>query len=239
MAPALDAHHAIMRKLIAKHKCYEVKTIGDSFMCALHSPEQALEFACQLQLAFHEHDWGHNDIDHVYYEMLDTEVEPRIWNGLRVRVGLHFGQGSIKLDPTSKRYDYYGTVVNSAARIESVCHGGQVGMSQTMYEAVRNKSPNVVFTDLGPVELRGLPEPLHMWQALPQSLAGRTFPALRVDKGDIRDVEDEDDDETDSGLGSREPSHVTSAFHERFENHPLVVKGSISARDMQVSPQIG
>ena len=40
MAPALDAHHTIIRRLIARHGCYEVKTIGDSFMCASHSPEQ-------------------------------------------------------------------------------------------------------------------------------------------------------------------------------------------------------
>ena len=52
------------------------------------------------------------------------------WNGLRVRVGIHCGYGEIRYDPVTKRYDYYGTVVNTAARIESVCHGGQIGISQ-------------------------------------------------------------------------------------------------------------
>eukprot|EP00667_Euglena_gracilis_P029947 EG_transcript_40525 len=38
MATALDAHHSLLRKLIQKYKCYEVKTIGDSFMVACADP---------------------------------------------------------------------------------------------------------------------------------------------------------------------------------------------------------
>lgn len=45
--------------------------------------------------------------------------------------------------------DYYGTVVNVAARIESVCHGGQVGVSQAVYDAVHHSLGNVVWDDLG------------------------------------------------------------------------------------------
>eukprot|EP00667_Euglena_gracilis_P002849 EG_transcript_2857 len=41
MAGALDTHHRLIRRLIARHQCYEVKTIGDSFMCATKSPAQA------------------------------------------------------------------------------------------------------------------------------------------------------------------------------------------------------
>lgn len=45
--------------------------------------------------------------------------------------------------------DYYGTVVNVAARIESVCHGGQVGVSQAVYDAVHHSLGNVAWDDLG------------------------------------------------------------------------------------------
>eukprot|EP00667_Euglena_gracilis_P002716 EG_transcript_2718 len=34
MATALHVHHTLIRRLIAKYNLYEVKTIGDSFMCA-------------------------------------------------------------------------------------------------------------------------------------------------------------------------------------------------------------
>ena len=35
MAAALDTHHDTIRRLIATHKAYEVKTIGDCFMIAV------------------------------------------------------------------------------------------------------------------------------------------------------------------------------------------------------------
>eukprot|EP00667_Euglena_gracilis_P007086 EG_transcript_7152 len=68
MAAALDAHHALVRRLIAKYHCYEVKTIGDSFMCATKSPSQAVSFALALQEDFVRHDWGTNRIDRAYAE---------------------------------------------------------------------------------------------------------------------------------------------------------------------------
>eukprot|EP00667_Euglena_gracilis_P005443 EG_transcript_5481 len=139
MAAALDAHHTLIRRLIAKYHCYEVKTIGDSFMCATRSPSQAVAFALALQEDFVRHDWGTDRIDRVYAALMPPDAEPEAagcWNGLRVRAGIHFGLGDIKLDPISKGYDYYGTVVNTAARIESVCHGGQTGVSAAVFEAL-------------------------------------------------------------------------------------------------------
>lgn len=43
--------------------------------------------------------------------------------------------------------DYYGTAVNVAARIESVCHGGQVAVSQAVYDIVGRSLPDVVWSD--------------------------------------------------------------------------------------------
>jgi class 3 adenylate cyclase len=45
--------------------------------------------------------------------------------------------------------DYYGTVVNTAARVESVCHGGQVGVTQEFCEALGGYPPETIWTDLG------------------------------------------------------------------------------------------
>ena len=50
----------------------------------------------------------------------------QVWAGLRVRVGVHYGPAQIMFDESVLGYDYYGTVVNAASRIESVAHGGQV-----------------------------------------------------------------------------------------------------------------
>ena len=114
-----------MRKGINTYKGYEVKTIGDSFMVVFSSAESALKFALHVQKILFSYDWPSNEIDVAYAE-LGAESDADYWRGLRVRVGVHFGMGEIQLDSTTKGYDYYGTVVNTAARINGTAHGGQV-----------------------------------------------------------------------------------------------------------------
>eukprot|EP00668_Euglena_longa_P037354 GGOE01048099.1.p1 GENE.GGOE01048099.1~~GGOE01048099.1.p1 ORF type:complete len:1191 (-),score=342.59 GGOE01048099.1:131-3439(-) len=249
MAPALDIHHALIRKLISKHKCYEVKTIGDSFMCAAHTPQQAVEMSLAIQQTFYTNDWGSEAINAVYREGVAEDDDGRIsrscWNGLRVRVGIHFGQGEVKRDPVSKGYDYYGTVVNTAARIESACHGGQIGVSQEVFDALGGSLPGSVWTDLGPHELRGLSEPIRLYQILPDGpYAMRTFPPLRVEKEDqvhealqaaeeVAVVTQDGGSTKDGGLG-RDPSGISAAGDWKWvETHPLVVHGDISAEELK------
>eukprot|EP00668_Euglena_longa_P009166 GGOE01011059.1.p1 GENE.GGOE01011059.1~~GGOE01011059.1.p1 ORF type:complete len:1239 (-),score=384.50 GGOE01011059.1:870-4097(-) len=194
MANALHVHHTLIRMLVLRHKLYEVKTIGDSFMCATCSPAKAVEFALHLQRELFEHDWGTKAIDTAY--ILQTEGEAGSWtashagwNGLRVRVGIHYGRGDVVLDPVSKGYDYYGTVVNTAARVEAVCHGGQIGITQAVYDALVGEFPGAAVKDLGEQQLRGLTEPVHLYQLLPSELSERTFPPLRLERAGGMEVE--------------------------------------------------
>eukprot|EP00667_Euglena_gracilis_P000574 EG_transcript_574 len=186
MAGALHVHHTLIRRLLAKHRLYEVKTIGDSFMCATRSPRQAVEFGLHLQRELFACDWGTDRIDTAY--LLQQHGEKGKWsgshggwNGLRVRVGIHYGQGEVYLDPVSKGYDYYGTVVNTAARVEAVCHGGQVCVTQAVYDAMKGEFPEADILDLGGHVLRGLTEPVHLYQLMPPELSARAFPPLRLE----------------------------------------------------------
>eukprot|EP00667_Euglena_gracilis_P001002 EG_transcript_1001 len=246
MAVALDTHHALVRRLIAKYSLYEVKTIGDSFMCATQSPAQAVQFALALQEEFVQHDWGTNHIDRAYADLICSDTnDPGCWNGLRIRAGIHYGHGDIKLDPTSKGYDYYGTVVNTAARIESVCHGGQTGVSAAVFEALGGHCPGAVWADLGLQPLRGLAEPLRLYQVLPEGpLAARRFPPLRIERAD--DLEAALKESKGPAVlpappsGRRRPSGapmvVASSPAESgqwAETHPLVAKGAVTAEELR------
>eukprot|EP00667_Euglena_gracilis_P009754 EG_transcript_9912 len=244
MAGALDTHHRLIRRLIARHQCYEVKTIGDSFMCATKSPAQALRFSLAVQEEFAGQKWGTDRIDLAYAEMVLKDASgPGCWNGLRVRIGIHYGLGDIKLDPVSKGYDYYGTVVNTAARIEGVCHGGQIGVSETVFTELGGSFPGAIITDLGHQPLRGLAEPLRLYQVLPEgALSERRFPPLRIDRADGKE----------EALAAKDPDPALSAEHPRhsvvptsvsesslglngrwIEVHPLVVRGDITAEDLR------
>ena len=173
MTNALHMHHTEIRVLIRKHKCYEVKTIGDAFMIVCESPERMLRLALELQTRFHQMDWKTDAINALYIESELEKAESiqgesqAVWNGLRVRCGLHYGKGDVQYDLVTKGYDYYGTVVNAASRIESVCHGGQVGLSQEFWEAVGCNFAGTTVLDLGQNELRGLNAPIRLYQVNP------------------------------------------------------------------------
>eukprot|EP00744_Colponema_vietnamica_P005460 GILI01007999.1.p1 GENE.GILI01007999.1~~GILI01007999.1.p1 ORF type:complete len:1080 (-),score=121.88 GILI01007999.1:165-3002(-) len=115
----------------------------------------------------------------------DSEVEyARSWSGIRIRVGVHFGHGEIRIDPTSEGYDYFGTVVNTAARIEGVGHGGQTLVTGAVMEELGPNFANnngLVQIDLGLQPLRGLESKVSVVQLLPRRVAGRRFPPLRLD----------------------------------------------------------
>eukprot|EP00668_Euglena_longa_P028651 GGOE01035942.1.p1 GENE.GGOE01035942.1~~GGOE01035942.1.p1 ORF type:complete len:1181 (-),score=385.56 GGOE01035942.1:228-3488(-) len=245
MAPALSTHHALIRQVIAKHHCYEVKTIGDSFMCATKHPDEALRFALVLQEELVQHNWGTDRIDEAYSEMIVRESwVPGCWKGLRVRVGIHYGRGNIKLDPVSHSYDYYGTVVNTAARIESVCHGGQIALSEAVFQEQGGHFPGAVWADLGLQQLRGLSQPIRLFQVLPEALSQRQFPPLRINREAERDdalLEETEPIPTNrtSVLSAKNqvlPGSIcstTSPGGAWAEKHALVVRGDVSAEDLQ------
>ena len=52
MAKLLDIHGHLIRKLIGKHKCYEVKTVGDSFMVVTADPVAGVKLCIAIQVTF-------------------------------------------------------------------------------------------------------------------------------------------------------------------------------------------
>eukprot|EP00667_Euglena_gracilis_P002641 EG_transcript_2645 len=198
MSRCVQAHHELIRQLIRTHELYEVKTVGDSFMVTTSSAHAALRFALDVQTTLYDHDWSWAGADEFYREatLAFTKVAhglaagaecPRpeyadLWNGLRVRVGIHYGLGEVTYDEVSKGYDYYGTVVNAAARIESLAHGGQVVVSQDVLNALPTPPDPLVclVAPLGVFPLRGVPQPPILAEVRPTRLQERMFPPLRV-----------------------------------------------------------
>eukprot|EP00742_Colponemidia_sp_Colp-10_P014390 GILJ01016339.1.p1 GENE.GILJ01016339.1~~GILJ01016339.1.p1 ORF type:complete len:561 (+),score=83.79 GILJ01016339.1:155-1684(+) len=113
----------------------------------------------------------------------DAEYD-RLWHGIRVRVGINYGMGEIRKDPVTMGYDYFGTIVNTAARVEGVGHGGQTLVT----EAVMKELPSTYLAantasvvDMGPQPMRGLDDRIPLLQLLPATFVGRQFPNLRLD----------------------------------------------------------
>ncbi len=56
-----------------------------------------------------------------------------LFKGLRVRMGVHLGTPKLVRDPMTRRVEYIGPVINTAARITAMTHGGQVVMSHAVH----------------------------------------------------------------------------------------------------------
>eukprot|EP00667_Euglena_gracilis_P001257 EG_transcript_1259 len=191
MSRCMQVHHELIRGLIKEHGLYEVKTIGDSFMVTTTSAQEALHFALDIQTTFYEYEWDWEEADEYYQETTlaftksgSAESEyNKLWNGLRIRIGIHYGTGDVTYDEVSKGYDYYGTVVNTAARIEAVAHGGQIIVSQDVMNALPDMLDPAIgnATKVGTYPLRGVVDPPVLVEVKPTRLQGRTYPPLRVE----------------------------------------------------------
>ncbi len=154
--PALEVHNALMRRAIARHAGYEVKTIGDSFMVAFDDPVSAADCALDMQ------------------RMIEAESFEMVGK-LRVRIGIHTGS----LVPYGA--DYFGPSVNHTSRIEGAGHGGQVLLSEETAERVRpHLSPDASLADEGLHRLKDLGAPIRLFLLTHPDLPKRDYPPLRT-----------------------------------------------------------
>jgi class 3 adenylate cyclase len=132
-----------------------VETRADEFFAVFEHPRSALDTAVTIQRELRGRSWAE-----------DLEV--------RVRVGIHSG------NPTLNNANYIGMAVHIAARICAAAHGGQILVSGDTREAARGSTPDGVrFRSLGEYRLRGLPDPVPLFQVAAKGLVVR-FPLPRA-----------------------------------------------------------
>lgn len=181
-------------------------------MVAHQSIVSAVAIALEIQHKLHHFDWGTTRIDEIYCELTDSSTiyNTEVWNGLRIRVGIAYGTCDGQVDPITGGWDYYGTTVNTAARVEAAAHGGQVIVTGPAYRALLpeesrdlNLAKNPVprpenMQDLGiehvsshgPVALRGLGEPTELVEITPNGFSDRKFPPLRVEESALEGADE-------------------------------------------------
>ena len=129
------------------------KTIGDAFCAAFATPQAALEAVLAAQLALAAETWPTR-------------------RPIRVRMSLHTGVCE------ERDNDYFGPVVNRAARLEAVAHGGQVLISGATAELLSESLPDgVTLRDLGLHRLKDLGRPERVFQ-LEAEFLQPSFPPL-------------------------------------------------------------
>ncbi|MEV0669385.1 adenylate/guanylate cyclase domain-containing protein [Mycobacterium sp. NPDC050441] len=100
---------------------------------------------------------------------VDAAVAAQRELGLPVRMGIATGAAELRDD------NYFGTVLNRAARVMAAGHGGQILLS----DSTANLLSGLDLVDLGPRRLRDLPAPITVFQLQAPGLA-TDFPPLRT-----------------------------------------------------------
>lgn len=129
MRSAIKIHNGIMRRQLRIIGGYEVKTEGDAFMVSFPTATSALLWCFSVQSHLLEAAWPSEILNSVHcQEVLDGDQNV-IYRGLSVRMGMHWGNPVCEPDPITRRMDYFGPMVNRAARISGVADGGEINVS--------------------------------------------------------------------------------------------------------------
>ncbi len=129
----LREHNAIVRKQIDTFGGVVVKTQGDSFMVAFTTARGAILCAIAIQRAVAEAD--------------QNQSGPRIAVGIGINTG----------EPIQEGGDYFGSMVNLAARICAAAGPGQILIAETT-RYVAGRIESVGYVDRGLHEIKGFPE---------------------------------------------------------------------------------
>ncbi|KAJ9449912.1 Adenylate cyclase [Diplonema papillatum] len=173
-----DSNGRLLWNGLRVHNGYEVKTEGDAFMVAFSSTESAVAFVGEAQLRLLVVDWPAGILKDADASHVADSNGRLLWNGLRVRMGIHRGRPEAQRDPVTKRMDYLGPVVNVAARVAAHGAGGEIVISKTVVDAVSAKcfqKNDAAIESLGGKEFKGVSQAVEVYRLTPRPLLGRKF----------------------------------------------------------------
>eukprot|EP01064_Diplonema_japonicum_P032174 TRINITY_DN5990_c0_g1_i1.p1 TRINITY_DN5990_c0_g1~~TRINITY_DN5990_c0_g1_i1.p1 ORF type:complete len:964 (+),score=231.79 TRINITY_DN5990_c0_g1_i1:51-2894(+) len=249
MKKGLRIHNDVIRKCLGRFGGYEVKTIGDAFMVAFETPVDAFRFALQVQEELYKATWPAALLALPWCSKEDG------MNGIRVRIGVQFGDVDVQINDLTGRCDYFGTTVNKAARLESVCLAGAIATTQDMIDILVDQNmlstrqasavystpysstlptpssrmldclANPAVLNMGERVLNGITEKADVVLLVPQLLIKRTEAMM----GDLRKAKG------GSSVGSQmSDMSVSVRINKEIRGEQLVVKDSVTVGHVDV-----
>jgi adenylate cyclase len=137
----LQAHlRELVDPKIKEHGGRTVKNTGDGFLAEFSSVVDAVRCAAEVQR-----------------RMIDREPEVPEERRIKFRIGINLGDVIVEGD------DLYGDGVNIAARIEALADPGEVFVSNTVHDHVRDRLP-FAFEDLGEQQVKNIARPVRVYR---------------------------------------------------------------------------
>ena len=145
MVDNLDEIFLQLESIIGKYEVRQLRSMGDSIMCAGGIPQKNMTNPIEVLLVAIEMQFYLKDLQKSY-------GANKIWN---LRVGIHSGPVTAMISGRKKIfYDVKGETVNLATRIRSFCEPGNILISGNTYELVKDLFTCEYFTRM-PIKYRG------------------------------------------------------------------------------------
>jgi class 3 adenylate cyclase len=142
-------HFAIIGEAIDRNRGALVKTIGDAVMASFASGADAVRAAFEAQEELHAR------AEHMGGELI-------------VKAGVH--AGACLGVTLNDRLDFFGSAVNTAARVQGLSHGDDVVVTDAVMADLEKEKTQSDFryymAEDFETELRGLPAPVHVYRLL-------------------------------------------------------------------------
>jgi hypothetical protein len=180
--------HAQVRGTLHEHAGYEVEGEDGCFVCAFHTPEEAVEFGVELQRRLLEAAWSPEILRNKHCRPVSGKDGQVVLRGPRVKVGMCTADAEqAQPSPRTGRMEYFGPIMNHAARVANTAYGGQVLLHEATLDALdRDLLPDdVSLTPVGWHCLKGMRRAIRIAQA---SCPGckENFPELCPGTGDAK-----------------------------------------------------
>src|SRR5688572_21257590 len=158
--PALLArHNELLRKAVEAHNGFVFRIVGDSFSVAFHTASDALNAALDAQRLLQNESWTPAPI--------------------KVRMGIHTGTAQLEVHANESSYSGYATLALTQ-RIMSAGHGGQILLSQSVFDLVQERLPNnVQLIDMGERQLKDVMRLEQIYQLVSLDIQA-DFPPLKT-----------------------------------------------------------
>ncbi|KAG0097919.1 cysteinyl-tRNA synthetase [Podila epicladia] len=196
MQIAIKEHFVIMRRQLRSIGGYEVKNEGDALMASFSNVPAAMLWCFKVQELLVNAEWPQDILDSVECKAIFNASDPSqpMYRGLSVRMGIHWGRPVSDRDAVTRRMDYYGPMVNRAARICDCADGGEICISSDVINVMQHllsdhdleqsdspqaehirelKKMGFGIIELGEKKLKGLETPENIHLIYSRSLAGR------------------------------------------------------------------
>jgi len=147
---AITRFRQLFHQHIKSHDGRVVNTPGDSILAEFPSVVEAVRCSVRIQQGL-------------------SDANARLDRNRRMnfRIGVNLG------DVIQKGDDIYGDGVNIAARVESMAEGGGVCITRSVFDQVKNRLPQMAFTDMGEHKVKNIADPVRIYRVFAASEAAR------------------------------------------------------------------